>query len=67
MRNQELHSEAQDEDFLAAAHACIGAREFLRAVHLLRDRKSAKARFLSLYSQFMVSQSHLNQLCAFDM
>ncbi|KIM75485.1 hypothetical protein PILCRDRAFT_98910 [Piloderma croceum F 1598] len=56
MRNQELHLEAQDEDFLAAAHACIGAREFLRAVHLLRDRKSAKARFLSLYSQFMASE-----------
>jgi anaphase-promoting complex subunit 8 len=63
MRNQELQWEAQDEDFLATAHACIGAREFLRAVHLLRDRKSAKARFLSLYSQFMVSQPFELAVC----
>jgi len=55
-RIQELQWEALDEDVLATAHACIGAREFLRAVHLLRERKSAKARFLSLYSQFMVSK-----------
>jgi anaphase-promoting complex subunit 8 len=50
----ELQFEAQDEGVLATARACIGAREFLRTVHLLRDGKSAKARFLSLYSQFMV-------------
>jgi anaphase-promoting complex subunit 8 len=54
VRIQELEWEAQDEDVLATARACIGAREFLRAVHLLRDGKSAKARFLSIYSQFMV-------------
>jgi anaphase-promoting complex subunit 8 len=54
VRNQELEWEAQDEDVLAAARACVGAREFLRAVHLLHERKSAKAQFLSLYSQFMV-------------
>jgi anaphase-promoting complex subunit 8 len=55
MRNSELELEAQDEDVLYTARACIGAKEFLRAVHLLRERKSAKARFLSFYSQFMVS------------
>lgn len=54
VRRQELEWEAQDEDVLAAARACVGAREFLRAVHLLHERKSAKAQFLSLYSQFMV-------------
>jgi len=56
VRIQELEWEAQDEDVLATARACIGAREFLRAVHLLRDGKSAKARFLSIYSQFMASE-----------
>jgi anaphase-promoting complex subunit 8 len=57
MRTQELEWEVQDEDVLATARACVGTREFLRAVHLLRERKSAKARFLSLYSQFLVSWS----------
>lgn len=54
VRTEEVEWEAQDEDVLATARACVGAREFLRAAHLLRDRKSAKAQFLSLYSQFMV-------------
>lgn len=56
VRIQELEWETQDEDILATARACVGSREFLRAVHLLRDRKSAKARFLYLYSQFMASE-----------
>lgn len=56
IRTQELQWEAEDADALAAARACVEAREFLRAVHLLRERKSAKARFLSLYNQYLVSR-----------
>lgn len=59
VRIQELQWEAEDADVLATARACFEAREFLRAVHLLRERKSAKARFLSLYSQFLVCLNFL--------
>lgn len=51
---RETELEARDADSLATARACINAREFLRAVHILKDRQSAKARFVSLYSQFLV-------------
>lgn len=51
---REAELEARDTDSLAVARACIGAREFLRAVHILKDRQSAKARFVSLYGQFLV-------------
>jgi anaphase-promoting complex subunit 8 len=60
----ELGLEAQDSDVLTTAKACVQAREFLRAVHLLRECKSSKARFLSIYSQFMVCWA-LNDI--FDM
>jgi anaphase-promoting complex subunit 8 len=52
----EIEREARDEDTLATARACVEAREFLRAVHILRECKSSKARFLTIYSQFMVGQ-----------
>lgn len=51
---RETELEARDADALATARACIGAREFLRAVHILKERQSAKARFVSMYSQFLV-------------
>jgi anaphase-promoting complex subunit 8 len=50
----EVNREARDEDTLATARACVEAREFLRAVHILRECASSKALFLSIYSQFMV-------------
>ncbi|KZP34616.1 TPR-like protein [Athelia psychrophila] len=53
---REAELEARDTDSLAVARACIGAREFLRAVHILKDRQSAKARFVSLYGQFLASE-----------
>lgn len=54
---QDLEWEIQDEDALATARACIHAKEFLRAAHILSERKSAKAQFLRLYSQFLVRVS----------
>jgi anaphase-promoting complex subunit 8 len=65
IRAMELDLEWRDEDTLTTARTCVEAREFLRAVHLLRDCSSPKARFLSIYSQFIVSQvicfaSHLS-------
>ncbi|KAF7973712.1 hypothetical protein HWV62_14398 [Athelia sp. TMB] len=53
---RETELEARDADSLATARACINAREFLRAVHILKDRQSAKARFVSLYSQFLSTE-----------
>ena len=52
---RELHLEAMDEDYIAGARALIDAKEFSRAVHWLKDCKSAKAVFMFVYSQYMVS------------
>ena len=49
--------EDEDEDALQAARASFEAREFYHASHLLQDCRSAKARFLRIYSQFIVSAS----------
>lgn len=57
IRTLESNLEARDQDILATARASLESREFLRAVHLLRDCRSSKARFLSIYSQFMVRRS----------
>jgi anaphase-promoting complex subunit 8 len=54
-RPQEYEEETRDADLLATARACFQAREFSRAVHLLRNCKSSKAQFLSLYNQFIVN------------
>ena len=50
--------ENEEEDALQAARASFEAREFYHATHLLQDCKSAKARFLRIYSQFIVSASN---------
>ena len=41
-------------DFLATAQKCFEHREFKRAVYWLHECRSAKALFLSIYSQYMV-------------
>ncbi|KAG6832599.1 hypothetical protein H0H92_014435 [Tricholoma furcatifolium] len=43
VRAFEHELEIQDEDLLMTARACVDAREFTRAVHILRDCKSSKA------------------------
>lgn len=53
----ETDLEDQEADILTTARACLEAREFKRVVHLLQECKSAKARFLSIYSQFIVSST----------
>jgi anaphase-promoting complex subunit 8 len=57
VRRLEIELENQDADLLCAAHAFIESREFSRAIHILRDGRSAKARFVRIYSKFMVSTS----------
>ena len=58
VRAWEHEMETQEDDLIASARACMESREFLRAVHVLHECKSSKARFLSLYNQFMVCRSH---------
>jgi anaphase-promoting complex subunit 8 len=50
--------ENEEEDALQAARASFEAREFYHATHLLQDCRSAKARFLRIYSQFIVSANN---------
>lgn len=55
---QELEWETQDQDLLIAARAFFEAKEFVRAAHWLRSCQSSKARFLSIYSEYMVNNSY---------
>jgi anaphase-promoting complex subunit 8 len=55
IRAMEIDLECQEEDILVNARACFQAREFRRAVHVLQGCRSSKARFLSIYSNFIVS------------
>lgn len=52
---QESELELQEEDILDTARNCFETREFLRAAQLLQACKSSKARFIRIYSQFIVS------------
>lgn len=52
----EKNLENEEEDALQAARASFEAREFYHATHLLQDCRSAKAKFLRIYSQFIASE-----------
>lgn len=52
---QEKAWEEEDRDYITTARALVDGKDFVRAVHWLRNCKSAKAHFLSVYSQYMVS------------
>lgn len=56
----EYELEKNDQDIIAAARAYMESREYLRAVHVLRTCESSKGRFLSIYSQFLVSTLTFN-------
>lgn len=53
-RDLEHAFEAQEEDVILTGRSYFEAREFYRVNVLLKDCKSAKARFLRIYSQFLV-------------
>ncbi|KAF5354621.1 hypothetical protein D9756_005339 [Leucocoprinus leucothites] len=56
VRALENEFEKQDADMLSAARAFIDSREFSRAIHVLKDGRSAKARFIRVYSKFMAGE-----------
>ena len=51
---EELALELDEEDMLSAGMASFRCREFARAARSLSACSSAKGRFLSLYSQYLV-------------
>jgi anaphase-promoting complex subunit 8 len=55
---QETEWEAQDEAALMAAQALMAAKEFTRVEFTVKHCKSARARFLYVYSCFLVC--HIN-------
>jgi len=60
VRTMEVDLEYQEGDVLVTARACFEAGEFMRVIHLLRGCRSSKARFLSIYSHFIVSSINLH-------
>jgi hypothetical protein len=54
VRALELEFETQEADLLFSARTFIESRDPMRAIHILHSCQSAKAHFLSLYSQFIV-------------
>ncbi|KAH9935486.1 TPR-like protein [Fomitopsis serialis] len=56
VRRQEKEWEEEDRDYITTARALFDGKDFVRAVHWLRTCKSAKAQFLSVYSQYMASE-----------
>jgi len=56
IRQQELEWEALDADYITTARTFMDIKDFVRAVHWLKSCKSAKARFLSVYSQYLASE-----------
>ncbi|KAJ6593964.1 hypothetical protein B0H19DRAFT_1093066 [Mycena capillaripes] len=57
VRVLELEFEAQEADLLFSARTFIESRDPMRAMHVLHQCKSAKAHFLSLYSQFIATEN----------
>ena len=57
VRLREIELEAREADFLATAQRCFEHREFPRVVYWLHECRSAKALFLSVYSQYLVTIS----------
>lgn len=53
----ELRLEADEEDKLLLAKSYFDCHEYDRASMILVDSRSARARFLGLYSKFMVPTS----------
>ncbi|SRR5260221_1479378 len=55
MRPTESILEMEEEDAFQAARASFETRDFVHAIHILRDGRSAKSKFLNVYCQFIVS------------
>ncbi|KAF7361838.1 hypothetical protein MVEN_00528300 [Mycena venus] len=57
VRTLELEFETNEADLLFSARTFIESRDPMRAIHVLHSCRSAKAHFLSLYSQFIATEN----------
>ncbi|PPQ67252.1 LOW QUALITY PROTEIN: hypothetical protein CVT25_005836 [Psilocybe cyanescens] len=57
-RSLEIGLEKEEADSLLAARSCFEARQFHRAIHLLKECKSCKGTFLRLYCQFIATEKN---------
>ncbi|KAJ7045580.1 hypothetical protein C8F04DRAFT_1065361 [Mycena alexandri] len=57
VRAREANFENTEADLLFSARTFIETRDPMRAIHVLHACKSAKAHFLSLYSQFIATEN----------
>ena len=55
MRSTESLLEMEEGDAFQAARACFETRDFVHAIHILKDCRSAKSKFLNVYCKFIVS------------
>jgi len=55
--NDQFEAQEREEDLIRAAKGFIWAKEFARVQHVLRGAKSHKARFLALYSRYLVGST----------
>ncbi|KAF8210340.1 hypothetical protein K438DRAFT_1710994 [Mycena galopus ATCC 62051] len=56
VRARELEFESEEEELLFSARTFLESRDPMRAIHVLNSCRSAKAQFLSLYSQFIATE-----------
>ncbi|KAF7428632.1 Anaphase-promoting complex subunit 23 [Pleurotus ostreatus] len=52
----QVQLEAQEQDAITSSRTLMDQREFMRAVHLLEECKSPKARFIRIYCKFIASE-----------
>ncbi|KAE9408649.1 TPR-like protein [Gymnopus androsaceus JB14] len=57
LTREDLEAEEQEADVLNVARKCMEARQYHRAAHFIRNCTSSKARFLSVYCQFIVRKA----------
>lgn len=60
LTNDQFEALEREEDLIRAAKGFIWAKEFARVQHVLRGAKSAKGRFLALYSRYLVSRTRFD-------
>ena len=53
---QEAEWETEDADHLAMARTFMESKEYTRVIHWLEPCRSSKAKFLRIYSQYLVGQ-----------
>ncbi|KAJ4486379.1 hypothetical protein J3R30DRAFT_3446262 [Lentinula aciculospora] len=56
LSREDVDAEERDADVFNLARKCMEARQYHRAIHFVRGCASSKARFISVYCQFITSE-----------